>query len=383
MSFTAISSQTDFFPFSAPIGPPPSPETLEITVFGPGFGESIILHIPAVGWGVVDSCLLKRNEKAVNLPLNYLRAMGVSSLAFVILSHPHQDHFEGLDEILESLPCSMVGRYGGDSVRELQKYWIYSDVDSTESISDSLARVFVAFEKATDNGATYKRLNEMSILYDLDTTVGGRNCLVKLLSLSPSGLSQERYANILRSSLKMGKPLEHLKRADHNLIASALWLQVNNTRVLLGSDVEKGVHPQTGWKGIVRIPGCPDLRVSAIKVAHHGSSGAHHQPAWNLHKEGFPVALLTPYSLGAKQLPKHSDIQRIRENCSSTGITGGFTFESPQTRYGRSSIRQASMTLKNWNIRVPPSHAGVLRVRYDLQGNRVELLSIPPANWVT
>lgn len=60
---------------------------LELTVFGPGYGESIVLHIPGLGWGVVDSCEFKKSDRRIVPPLEYLIYQKVSKLAFLILSH--------------------------------------------------------------------------------------------------------------------------------------------------------------------------------------------------------------------------------------------------------------------------------------------------------
>jgi hypothetical protein len=73
---------------------PPKENELEVSIFGPGYGESIILHIPGIGWGVVDSCTKRINGISVILPLVYLSELQPppTKLAFVILTHPHEDH---------------------------------------------------------------------------------------------------------------------------------------------------------------------------------------------------------------------------------------------------------------------------------------------------
>ena len=38
-------------------GDPPGDEEFELTLFGPGYGESIVMHVGAGEWVIVDSCL--------------------------------------------------------------------------------------------------------------------------------------------------------------------------------------------------------------------------------------------------------------------------------------------------------------------------------------
>jgi glyoxylase-like metal-dependent hydrolase (beta-lactamase superfamily II) len=85
---------------------------LSIAVFGPGRGEAIVVRLPDGSIGVVDGCreptggakdgrgdpvreLLRRIEKAGPVPTPF-------RLAFVCLTHPHDDHYPGLGRLLEA-----------------------------------------------------------------------------------------------------------------------------------------------------------------------------------------------------------------------------------------------------------------------------------------
>jgi hypothetical protein len=262
-------------------GKPPADDILEITVLWPGFGESVVLHIPGFGWGVIDSCVFKGSC----LPLCYLKRLNVDRLGFVFLSHPHQDHYQGMDDLLNAFPSiEMVGRYQGNSIEELKRFWTRQDVANGTNLSESLSKVFNALKRAADRGARYQKLSEMVTFEKQGSTANG-NYVSKIVALSPSAESEERYAEALQRCIpRVGKRMKPLKTNDRNLIASAIWIGVNQINILLGSDVEKGTMRQTGWKGIVSSPNCPNLEVSAIKVAHHGSSSSHHQPACSSHR---------------------------------------------------------------------------------------------------
>jgi hypothetical protein len=57
--------------------PRPFENEIEVTVFGPGFGESILMHLGKNCWAIVDSCI----DKATKNPaaLSYLEQIGVDA----------------------------------------------------------------------------------------------------------------------------------------------------------------------------------------------------------------------------------------------------------------------------------------------------------------
>src|SRR5271165_3173970 len=76
------------------LGKPPANDELELAVFGPGTGESILVHLGAGEWLCVD-CARFRGRV---WPLVYLEALGVPATAIklIIASHWHTDHVDGL-----------------------------------------------------------------------------------------------------------------------------------------------------------------------------------------------------------------------------------------------------------------------------------------------
>ena len=54
------------------VGVAPSEDEVEITLLGPGYGESIVVHIGHGRWIVVDSCI---NDAGEPQALEYLQAI--------------------------------------------------------------------------------------------------------------------------------------------------------------------------------------------------------------------------------------------------------------------------------------------------------------------
>ncbi len=72
-----------------------SDDRLYLYVFGPGFGESIVLRFPGGTWMIVDGCRIAGRSPAAEL-LDREGALW----SCVALTHPHLDHAAGLDVVL-------------------------------------------------------------------------------------------------------------------------------------------------------------------------------------------------------------------------------------------------------------------------------------------
>ncbi len=85
---------------------PPKSNEIEISLFGPGYGEALLVHFGKNHWVSVDSCV---DEQKNPITLKYLEAMGLqadSSLKQIIATHWHDDHIRGISKILKACPDS-------------------------------------------------------------------------------------------------------------------------------------------------------------------------------------------------------------------------------------------------------------------------------------
>lgn len=53
----------------------PNRDELEVSIFGPGYGESIVIHFSDGQWMIVDSCL--DPDSVLPVPLSYLMQLNV------------------------------------------------------------------------------------------------------------------------------------------------------------------------------------------------------------------------------------------------------------------------------------------------------------------
>ena len=79
----------------------PGRNELEITLFGPGYGESMVLHTGGGNWTIVDSCIDRDGDPR---PLGYPRSIGVDpsqAVDLIVATHWHDDHIRGMSRLLK------------------------------------------------------------------------------------------------------------------------------------------------------------------------------------------------------------------------------------------------------------------------------------------
>ena len=83
------------------MGVPPDSDEFEFTLIGPGYGESIILHLGGGVWVLVDSNVDKDGNPG---SLQYLESIGcdpAQSVALIVASHWHDDHIRGMEKMVK------------------------------------------------------------------------------------------------------------------------------------------------------------------------------------------------------------------------------------------------------------------------------------------
>ena len=86
--------------------------TLEVHLLGGGKGESVVLKLPDGQWGVVDCYSGSVTNPDANPTTQFLRSRGVTTLLFVCLTHPHDDHFLGMVKLIEEFRPREFWRFG-------------------------------------------------------------------------------------------------------------------------------------------------------------------------------------------------------------------------------------------------------------------------------
>lgn len=315
-------------------------DLLYLVVFGPGYGESILVRPPGGSWLVVDGCRAQGAAPAAQL----LRATA-RHWSCVVLTHPHLDHAAGLDEVLD---CSGAGPVGCADPRVMEpEHWTRSP-----DAEEWLARGAVEHVLAAIHDRWMRQPEHRWLLRRGDVReVAG----MRLRVLHPDEAS--------------------IPFRDPNRMAAALLVEWENVRLLLGSDVVA-----VDWEAIARE--ASDLaRHAALKVPHHGSRGAVHDvyagPAEGAQER---VWIVTPYNRG-RRLPSFGNDEGLawllerEERVQLTGLPVPFERQASYPRTTTLAELQAGRVADSgWSILpAQPADPGCyVAVGFDRDGRLVD-----------
>ena len=278
---------------------PPSPDDIEVTVLGPGYGESVVVHLGHGAWVIVDSCI---NRDGTPQALAYLQRIGVrpaDAVKLVVATHWHDDHIRGMADIValcRNARFCCAAALGEEEFLEAIGGLEGHPFSGSGSGVREIYRVFRQFEDRDD--PPIFALSDRR-LYGPDR--------FEIWALSPADSEFVTFLRRLRQlTPKAGETKRRIPAIAPNHIAVVLWIRVGDVVVLLGSDLER-----RGWRAIVASGGRPTGKASVYKVAHHGSPGADIPELWSELLTPDPFAVLAPWHRGARPRPAKEDVQRI------------------------------------------------------------------------
>ena len=311
---------------------PPADDVIEVSIFGPGKGESVLVHLGHGKWIIVDSCV---DQQTDNVPvMDYLRDLGVSvenDVSMILGTHAHDDHIAGISRVFDDCKDAFFA-CSSALTREEFAAVLEEDLQAQLSLRRSSYSEYREIHRLVDlrreasggNRRFLKRAIEDLPLLDLKWSDGSRS---KVTCLSPSNEAVTRSLRKLAGTwAKPGAPRQ-LADADPNEFSVALWIEALDKVVLLGADLLKGPMG-CGWSGI--LSGfIPATRASLFKVPHHGAPNADDAKVWDQLLEDEPVALLAPYRAGSRPRPDTADRRRICGRTSRAYITAAPAIPAP------------------------------------------------------
>ncbi|WP_442922735.1 MBL fold metallo-hydrolase [Microbacterium sp. T32] len=302
---------------------PPRADEIEVSIFGPGRGEAIVVHLGGGRWLTVDSCYDER--AGLHPALDYLERLGVdvaTQVVLVVATHAHDDHTAGVGDIYAAAKAAKFVTSAAFTSSEF-----FAAVAADASIEDQLVpSVRHEYKTVLDEvmrrgraGAPHLlRASEQKVLLEVAAT--GSAPGFKVTALSPSDEAQNRSVRAIAEGSAREDMRVRLAAPDPNEYTVALWVEVADVALLLGGDLLNG-PTACGWRR-VHESHTPERRARLIKVAHHGSQSSHWGPVWMDFLEPDVLAVLTPFRLGAERsVPKQRDIDRIVKASGRAFIT--------------------------------------------------------------
>jgi hypothetical protein len=293
---------------------PPEFHQFEVTVFGKGVGECIVVHLGANKWMIVDS-FLTGNKMPV--AIEYLNRLGVDaeSVVLVVATHWDTDHIRGISTILEICPnakfvCSQcVGQKDFMSMAEAYNAGFPTKVGSGTAEIVKIFKSLRVSRRSVCRGAADK------LVYKFHENKA--EC--RVWCLSPTDGQLDKFWQSITKSLQPRKDdtqsvAPKIKPNHSSVVTLVQW---GAESVLLGADLEETNDPTTGWTPIVNSSLVTSNKSCIFKIPHHGSENGHSDAVWESLLVENPIAVVTPFEGGAKKLPSSSDIVRIKNQTSN------------------------------------------------------------------
>ena len=353
---------------------PPLTDEIEISLFRPGVGECVVLHLSAGNWMVVDSCCLSSGRPVA---LEYLESLGVdvaTQVKSLVITHWHDDHIRGMADLLREAKSA---KFACSSALQCKEFFTLvlakkgiKLVEHSSGISEFSEILDVLQERAGGRFAvgpdTWVR--EGLRLYSQSTPY-----FAEVHGLSPSDQTITdaigKFAKLMPVPRKSIRQFPNLGPNDTSV---ALLVRTLNFGILLGADLERGRSSRCGWQAVVTSQNRPQDRSSIFKVAHHGSSNGDLDDIWTNLLTKNPFVMVTPYS--RSDLPSTSDVARLKRRANEIYCTA-WPASFPSRRRGRAvekTLKEGGVTLRSAG-----KSTGHIRIRLPITGQpddaRVEL----------
>lgn len=301
---------------------------------------------------LVDSCVDANREDAGPASLQYLADLHVdpSQVRLIVATHWHDDHIRGLAQILQT--CRDARFYCSAAFRRPELLKLVKAMETSQLMEESsgireFGDVLTLLARRRKAGSLIGDAPGLATANKmLHRSVGPPASTVTSLSPSDAAIrkSLEGFAQLLPKPLA---PKRRVASPSSNDASVVLWVEMAETAVLLGADLETTPRSDMGWKAIVASTERPTGRASVFKVAHHGSRTGHHQPVWLEMLHDQPLVATTPYANGRHRLPTATDRARIADLSHDAFLAGalpgrGARMDSPVERTVREMTKRFS-----------------------------------------
>ena len=341
-----------------PTETPPSGTEAEVSLFGPGRGEAIAVHLGHGQWMLVDSCLDDERQPAA---LAYLERIGVDTeqVVLVVATHWHDDHIGGLAEVVRVCPGAdfvYSGALRTDEFYDLVGALAERSQMKSSGVSEfaEIVRIFKGREDKPMRPAQESRR-----LWFRDEP--GPAAAVEALSPSDAAIQQSQRA-LAELLPKEDSSKRAIVAPAPNHASVVLSVAFGEARLLLGADLEETTNPNTGWSALLDRCSLPGP-ASVFKVPHHGSPNGEQPRIWEEALSERPWALVAPFVWGRHRLPGDADRERLRGRTDRAFLTA-----PPQRRQRKRPLPVERMLeeIKARPVEIDPP-MGQVRLRCEAQ----------------
>ena len=343
---------------------------LGVHIIGSGVGESIIIQLPDGQVGVIDCYTHTVNTStaeervAANETLRFLvNELKVDSLAFLGVTHPHEDHARGIRQLLEHfLPrIGQIWMHAGSELGYLRqffraKYKTGIKLDIEKLFAEPPGTFYVELLRLRKLVEKYVKQNGIFVSFR------GFGCTelcagaVEVCFLGPSDTRAQQYEMSLANNLtgvvaENGKVLNdnwNHGAVNHNEISAGCLIKFGKTAIVVGGDMEKAA-----WQDAMSHKSV-SLQAQLVKISHHGSETGHVEGLFEKHAIGKrrPIGVVAPYL--THQIPDEEGVKYLAGRTARLISSNCLVFARRRTATPEVSSRLVQLIIRN------PKWAGCL-----------------------
>lgn len=321
---------------------------LEVHVFGARpMGEGIIVKFPDGKYAVIDCCYRGDSDEPLKNPMvSFLNDRKVRNLAFVCLSHPHEDHFHGLRQIVLHSPPYVFVRSAAMTpvvLRQIVKAEMLKARQVEDESRQRSIRELMDLEKALKDQDII--LESALIATKIYPRVISNTNSFTVWAISPCGEEINTYQSSLAKCFDAtGRAKEKLPTLLHNMISLAVLIQTRKFSIILGGDVET-----PNWEAALARFEAGELAARLVKVSHHGSMNGKCDGLWEAFSAGTnkPIAVVTGWRTTLPDVQLLNHIQPFADSIYCTHIDSLPMAKRPHTNQARSKSISAIQNYLN------------------------------------
>jgi hypothetical protein len=314
----------------------PKKNSFTVYVFGGGVGESIVIHKPDNKFLVIDS--FKNNETKRSIVLDFLEYVGADpkvDVSQIIISHWHDDHISGISKVIETCDSAEVFCSSALLHKDFLELVNLQEKHKSMLSQESGVDEFIAIKKILSSRLAAGASKHICYAGPDRIIFRDLSLNLEISTLSPSDkeidLAISGFAKIISEIKPLGpKKTIPSTHEDPNDTAIAIAVKYNEHTIVLGSDLEQRIDPETGWSKAIQCTTFPKGTLSLIKVAHHGSQNGHNDNIWSKQVCENSLAVLTPFN--RSHLPRITDKERILSHTKKAYLSADKTNSKPEKR---------------------------------------------------
>lgn len=330
---------------------PPGDEEFELSIFGQGFGECLIIHLGFGKWMVIDSCLA--SDKKNSIAVEYFDRLGVNietQVEILVVTHWHADHIRGAANLFRRAKTAKLICSGALRMKEF--FQLLAAAGESKLVSEANAagefKELLEIKKSRADNSQPKQTpgpdtwaQEGSPIFDCNKT----GLFVR--ALSPSTQTLTDSASIFLKLLpSVNQPVLEVPYVTPNDQSVVMEIVSQNVKVLLGADLENTTDRSRGWNAVVDYKFKHNGVHAVFKVPHHCSEGADNSEVWDKMLSGDVIAAMTPFKNGRVSLPKDTDVTRTKSRTANSFISSWPITRTPDNRASgvQRTIREVAIT---------------------------------------